>query len=88
MDFIVGDLVRARYTFAGNGEPISVIPQDTLIAIGIGMITSPLMKRACFYEEDAPEEYKYQVTFPDGDRQWIPQDCLTPIVPKTEEEEK
>ena len=98
MDFIVGDLVRAKYTFGPVGEPISVLPRDEVpqfykgkpvqrslpIAIGIGMITSTAMKRTSYWDEDKQVK-EYEVTFMDGDREWLPQDCLTPIVPKTEE---
>ena len=101
MDFIVGDLVRAKWTFGPIGEPISVLPRDEVpqfykgkpvqrslaIAIGTGMINSTAMKRTSYWDED--EQVKeYEVTFTDGDREWLPQDCLTAIVPKTEEEEK
>ena len=98
MDFIVGDLVRAKYTFGPVGEPISVLPRDevpqfykgkpvqrsSLIAIGTGMITSTAVEYTCRWDEDKQVK-EYEVTFMDGDREWLPQDCLTPIVPKTEE---
>ena len=103
MDFIVGDLVRAKYTFGPVGEPISVLPRDEvpqfykgkpvqppdeLVAIGIGMITSTAMKRTSYWGGSEEHQEQYEVTFTAGDREWLPQDCLTAIVPKTEEEEK
>ena len=97
MDFIVGDLVRAKWTFDAIGAPISVpwneeplfykgkpVQRSSLIAIGTGMITSTAVERTCRWDEDKQVK-EYEVTFMDGDREWLPQDCLTPIVPKTEE---
>tara|TARA_R110001599_G_scaffold16597_8_gene67278 strand:+ start:26666 stop:26977 length:312 start_codon:yes stop_codon:yes gene_type:complete len=102
MDFIVGELVRAKWTFAATGEPISVLPRDEVpqfykgkpvqrslpVAIGTGMITSTDMKRTSYWGGSVEEQYEYEVTFTDGNREWLPQDCLTAIVPKTEEEEE
>ncbi len=71
MDFIVGDLVRARWYSAGDWDE------------GTGMITSYDIE---YHDDD--EEYHYEVALTGGGKEWLPQDCLTAIVPKTEEEKK
>lgn len=101
MDFIVGDLVRAKWKFGRVGEPIPVLPRDevpqfykgkpvqrSVYAIGTGMITSTATERIICLSRSGSEEHQeeYEVTFTDGGREWLPQDCLTAIVPKKEEE--
>ena len=71
MDFIVGDLVSARWFNVGDWVE------------GTGMITSYDIE---YHDDD--EEYHYEVALTSGGKEWLPQDCLTAIVLKTEEEEK
>ena len=99
MDFIVGDLVRAKWKFGPVGEPIPVLPRDevpqfykgkpvqrSVYAIGTGMITSTAMERTRHWDGSEEHQEEYEVTFTDGGREWLPQDCLTAIVSKKEEE--
>ena len=73
MDFIVGDLVRAKW--------YEYRPERWFEARGT--ITS------CDIEyHDDDEEYHYQVVLTSGRKKHLPQDCLTAIVPKKEEEKK
>ena len=71
MDFIVGDLVNARWFNVGDWFE------------GTGVVTSYDIE---YHDDD--EEYHYEVALTSGGKEWLPQDCLTAIVLKTEEEEK
>ena len=69
MDFMIGDLVKARWS------------QGFDWVSGKGVVTSYDIE---YHDDD--EEYHYEVALTSGGKEWLPQDCLTAIVPKKEEE--
>jgi hypothetical protein len=72
MDFIVGELVNVKWYDHARSSGWSEAR---------GMITSYDIE---YHDDD--EEYHYQVVLTSGCKKHLPQDCLTAIVPKKEEE--